>query len=93
MMKQQTSQFRTTQLLPVYIQLWNGLKQFPKTLHSGSQQPPTTSGSAAAFLISGRIGAVVMMVTHHLSDTSKDREAALRTLGSWIPGSVSTDPM
>ncbi|MBD1913416.1 MULTISPECIES: hypothetical protein [unclassified Leptolyngbya] len=81
------------QSLPFYIQLWNELKRFPKALHEGSQNPPTTSGPAAAFLISGGIGAVTMMVAHHLSDTSKAREAFLRTLGSWIPGSVSTDPM
>ncbi len=79
--------------LPLYSQLWHRLKLFPQTLSRGSQHPPTTSGPAAAFLISGGIGAVVMMVAHHLADTSKAREAALRTLGSWLPGSVSADPM
>ncbi|HEY9615737.1 MAG TPA: hypothetical protein V6C64_02780 [Microcoleaceae cyanobacterium] len=79
--------------LPLYTRLWQQLHQFPKTLHQGSQHPPSTAGAAAAFLISGGIGAVTMMVAHHLSDTSKDREAMLRTLGSWIPGSISADPM
>jgi hypothetical protein len=78
---------------PYYAQLWNGLKQFPKGLHEGSKNPPTTSGGAAAFLSSGSIGAAAMMAAHHLSDTSKAREAFIKTLGSWIPGSVSTDPM
>jgi hypothetical protein len=79
--------------LPFYAGIWNGLKQFPKGLYEGAETPPTTSGGAAAFLISGGIGAVAMMVAHHLSDTSKAREALLKTLGSWIPGSISTDPM
>lgn len=78
---------------PFYGQFWNLLKQFPAALHRGAKTPPTTSGPAAAFLISGGIGAVVMMIAHHLSDTSKARETALRNLGSWIPGSVSTDPL
>ena len=79
--------------LPWYSQIWNWLKQFPKGLYEGSKNPPTTSGSAAAFLISGGIGAVTMMIAHHLSDTSKARETVLKDLGSWIPGSVSIDPM
>ncbi|MBD2579691.1 hypothetical protein [Oscillatoria sp. FACHB-1406] len=33
------------------------------------------------------------MIAHHLSDTSKAREASLKTLGSWIPGSASNNPM
>jgi hypothetical protein len=78
---------------PVYVQAWNWLKQFPQGLHQGAKNPPTTSGGAAAFLISGGIGAVAMMIAHHLSDTSKAREAVIKSLGSWIPGSVSPDPM
>ncbi len=78
---------------PFYARLWNQSKQFPKTLHEGSNNPPQTSGPAAAFLLSGGIGAVAMMTAHHLSDTSKARETFLKALGSWIPGSVSKDPM
>jgi hypothetical protein len=78
---------------PFYAQIWNGLKQFPKGIHDGASNPPTASGGAAAFLISGGIGSAAMMVAHHLSDTSKAREAFLKNLGSWIPGSVSLDPM
>lgn len=92
-MTQHSSYLPENKRLPLYIYLWNRLKQFPKTLHQGSQNPPTTSGSAAAFLISGGIGSVVMMVAHHLSDTSKARENTLRILGSWIPGSINPDPM
>jgi hypothetical protein len=76
-----------------YTTLWQRLQQFPKALYNGAQNPPTTSGPAAAFLISGGLGSVMMMVSHHLSDTSKVREARLLVLGSWIPGSVSPDPM
>jgi hypothetical protein len=79
--------------LPVYTKVWNWLKQFPQGLHAGSKHPPTTSGGAAAFLISGGIGSVAMMIAHHLSDTSKAREAFLKVLGSWMPGSTSPDPM
>ncbi len=78
---------------PLYTRFWNQLKRFPQVLHQGSHNPPATSGPAAAFLISGGIGAVTMMVVHHLSDTSKDRENIVRTIGSWIPGSVNLDPM
>ncbi len=92
-MNQRTSYPIVNKPLPIYIQLWNQLKLFPKSLYQGSQNPPTTSGPAAALLISGGIGAVVMMVAHHLSDTSKAREAILLTLGSWMPGSVSSDPL
>ncbi|HEY9879921.1 MAG TPA: hypothetical protein V6D29_15815 [Leptolyngbyaceae cyanobacterium] len=93
MTTQRTSQTFADKTSPLYAQFWNLLKQFPATIHQGSQHPPTTSGPAAAFLISGGIGAVLMMVAHHLSDTSKAREAFLKTLGSWIPGSVSPDPL
>jgi hypothetical protein len=80
-------------LVPWYAKLWNELKQFPKGLHTGAKTPPASSGAAAAFLISGGIGAVTMMMAHHLSDTSKAREASLKVLGSWIPGSLNPDPM
>ncbi len=78
---------------PIYSKVWNWLKRFPQVLHEGSQNPPPVSGPAAAALISTGIGAVTMMVTHHLADTSKEREGIVRIIGSWIPGSVSPDPM
>lgn len=92
-MKQRTLSPVVNKSLPLYTRLWKQLKLFPQTLYNGSKNPPKTAGPAAAFLISGGIGAVIMMVAHHLSDTSKTREAALRSLGSWIPGSVSSDPL
>lgn len=58
---------------PVYGLFWKQLKQFPKGLAAGSQNPPAVSGPAAAALISAGFGCFLMMVTHHLSDTSKAR--------------------
>lgn len=78
---------------PSYRRAWTELKQFPRVLHEGSHHPPTVSGPAAAALISGGIGAVTMMVVHHLSDTSKQREDVVRAIGSWIPGSINPDPL
>jgi hypothetical protein len=78
---------------PIYTSLWVKLREYPNVLYRGSIAPPATSGAAAAFLISGGIGAVTMMVVHHLSDTSKNTESMVEVLGSWIPGAVSPDPM
>jgi hypothetical protein len=80
-------------LVPFYVQWWLNLRQFPAFMHKGAKNPPQHSGAAAAFLISGGIGAFTMMFVHHLSDTSKARESFVRQMGSWIPGSVSKDPM
>jgi hypothetical protein len=78
---------------PFYQSIWIGLRSFPGFIKNGSKNPPDTSGSAAALLISGGVGAVTMMVVHHISDTSKSFEGMVKTLGSWIPGAVSPDPM
>jgi hypothetical protein len=72
---------------PLYSLVWEQLKKFPKGLAEGSQNPPNVSGPAAAALISAGIGCLTMMVTHHLSDTSKAREKIVWAIGSWIPGS------
>jgi len=49
---------------------------------------------AAAALISGGVGAVMMMISHHISDTNKGFETILhKTIGGWIPGAVNPDPM
>jgi hypothetical protein len=77
----------------IYSQVWNYLKQFPAGLATGSQQPPATSGTAAAALISAGIGCFTMMVTHHLADTSKEREKFIWGLGKWIPGSDTGDKL
>ncbi|PAX60476.1 hypothetical protein [Brunnivagina elsteri] len=81
-LKEQTSE-------PFYSRTWNQLKSFPSGLAEGSKNPPTTSGSAAAALISAGIGCVTMMISHHFSDGDKSKtvENLLWTLGSWIPGS------
>jgi hypothetical protein len=84
----------TTPHLPIYSRAWNQLKQFPGVLSRGADQSPTTSGMAASALISGGIGAVIMMVSHHISDTNKGFETILhKTIGAWIPGAVNADPM
>ncbi|BAY12424.1 hypothetical protein [Calothrix sp. NIES-2098] len=72
---------------PLYVRLWRGLKRFPRGLAAGSKNPPSISGPGAAALISPGIGCFLMMVVHHLSDTSKDIEKTVWALGSWIPGS------
>lgn len=72
---------------PLYSLIWNQLKRFPKVLSEGSKIAPTTSGPAAAAIISAGFGCFLMMVTHHLSDTSKAREKIVWAIGSWIPGS------
>ena len=78
---------------PIYGKVWAVLKHFPQGLAAGSTSPPTVSGPAAAAFLSAAIGAFTMMVSHHLSDTSKAREAFLLQLGSWIPGANNPDQM
>jgi hypothetical protein len=78
---------------PIYSRVWNYLKQFPNGLSVGSNHPPATSGTAAAALISAGIGCFTMMVTHHLADTSKEREQFIWELGKWIPGSDTGDKL
>jgi hypothetical protein len=90
-MARQLSQ--STNSAPIYSQAWNWLKGFPKILADGSQNPPNISGPAAAALISAGIGCFTMMVTHHLSDTSKDTEKLVWELGKWIPGSQNTSKL
>jgi hypothetical protein len=85
---------KSTLNLPIYSRIWNHLKQFPGILSRGSSQAPATTGMAAAALISGAIGAVMMMISHHLSDTNKSFEKLLhKTIGAWIPGAVNSNPM
>ena len=76
----------------IYGKIWENLKHFPKGLSEGSPNPPVVSGPASAALISAAIGCFTMMVTHHLADTSKEREEFIWDLGSWIPGSHNPDP-
>lgn len=80
---------------PLYSLIWNQLKQFPKGLATGSQNPPMVSGPAAAALISASFGCFAMMVAHHFSDGDKSKavEQFLWMLGNWIPGSKNPDPL
>jgi hypothetical protein len=84
---------RSGSLLPWYTQFWNCVKQFPAILATGASTPPQTSGVAAAAFISAAIGAVMIMVAHHLAHTSVAREQFILWLGSWIPGSHNADPV
>ncbi len=80
-------------LEPFYGRIWKKLKMFPGGLAQGANTSPPVSGVAAAAFVSAAIGCFTMMVTHHLSDTSKAREAFIWTLGYWIPGSNSKDKL
>jgi hypothetical protein len=81
------------ELLPWYTRSWNRFKQFPAILATGASTPPETTGIAAAAFISAAIGAVMMMVAHHISHTSVEKEQSIEWLGRWMPGSNSTDPV
>ncbi|MFM6012270.1 MAG: hypothetical protein ACKO99_16755 [Dolichospermum sp.] len=78
---------------PIYGRFWQSCKQFPRFLAAGSNYPPTVSGPAAAALISAAIGCFTMMMAHHFSDTNKNIETMLWSLGSWIPGSHNPSKM
>ena len=91
MSKSVLSNSRVTE--PIYSLFWRKLRHFPKNLAKGKQHSPEVSGPAAAALMSGGIGCLTMMITHHLGDTSKAREAIIWTIGSWIPGSKHPDPL
>lgn len=84
---------RSMRKQPLYTQVWNWFKQFPPGIHQGSQTPPRVSGPAAAALISGGVGAVTMMFTHHFAELSKANNQMVIQLGSWIPGALNPDPM
>ncbi len=73
--------------MTIYEKLWHRLQHFPTSLATGSGQPPPTSGSAAAALISVGIGCFMMMLTHHLAETSTKIDTFIWRLGNWIPGS------
>jgi hypothetical protein len=89
----QKSLTRSPRSRPVYVRLWNWFKRFPGSLHQGSDNPISKSGPAAAALISGGIGAVTMMITHHFAEVSKANNQLVINMGSWIPGAMNQDPM
>jgi hypothetical protein len=81
---------------PIYVRIWNNLKEFPKGLAEGSNNPPNTSGPAAAAFISAAIGCFTMMVIHHIADGDKTKtvDNFLKiVVGAWIPGSNNPDKM
>jgi hypothetical protein len=79
--------------LPVYTRLWNQFKQFPRGLHDSGARSPQNSGPAAAAMLSGGIGAVTMMITHHYAELSTANNEFIIRMGNWIPGALSSDPM
>lgn len=72
---------------PLYSLIWGKLKTFPNGLAQGYHQPPTVSGPAAAALVSAGFGCFLLMVVHHLSETSETIDQIILSIGSWIPGS------
>jgi hypothetical protein len=90
MPKSSTNSIQST---PIYSRLWHQFKQFPRGIHEGASLPPKTSGTAAAALFSGGIGAVAMMATHHYAELSKANNKFVIEMGSWIPGAMNQDPM
>lgn len=85
---------KTTLIQPLYNRAWQKIQNFPSVIRRGSHHPPQTSGEAAAVLISGGLGSVTMMVSHHLSETSKliDQSVTAK-VGAWMPGANNPDPM
>ncbi len=77
----------------MYPKIWNRLKHFPRSIAKGSNNPPATSGRAAAALISVGVGCFTMMVTHHLAEISTVADRFIGSLGSWIPGSATGDKL
>jgi hypothetical protein len=71
----------------MYEKIWDRLKHFSSSFAKGSRHPPSTSGGAAAALISVGVGCFTMMVTHHLAETSTATDRFIWGLGKWIPGS------
>lgn len=76
---------------PIYVRAWNALRNFPCGLAQGAKTAPEHNGPAFAALISGGIGSLVMMIFNHFSDTNKEFEAFVWSLGSWMPGSKTGD--
>jgi hypothetical protein len=77
----------------VLKKIWIWFNHFPRNFIQGSRQPPATSGSAAAALISVGIGCFAMMITHHFAETSRSIDGFIWTVGKWIPGSDTRDPL
>ncbi|MGL5939318.1 MAG: hypothetical protein ACRC2S_02855 [Waterburya sp.] len=81
------------QSLPWYIKLGKQLRSFPQVLARGAKTPPSSSGVAAAALISAAFSCFFMMLNQHFTTISKPWENIIWTLGSWIPGSHNPDPL
>jgi hypothetical protein len=78
---------------PLHVRFWTALRNFPGFLERGAANPPDTNGMAAAALIAPGIGALVMMLSHHFSEVSEATEKFVWSMGYWMPGSKTGDPI
>ena len=69
------------------------LKLFPKAISQGNENPPKTSGPAAAALISASFSCFLLMVNQHFTSIYSSWNDIVWSLGSWIPGSHNPDPI
>lgn len=90
-MTEQVSQ--NSQILPLYVRIWNQFKNFPQGLAAGCKTPPTGSGAAAAALVSAAFSCFLLMINQHLCSLFKAWNEMIWNLGSWIPGSRNPDPL
>ena len=67
-----------------YNKLWEGFKQFPKSLYLGSKKAPETSKEAALALLSASLACFFMMISHHLAETSVLTDIHIQNLGNLI---------
>jgi hypothetical protein len=70
-----------------YGSIWHRFKHFPQGLARGSNHPPTVNGPGTAALIGASLSCFLMMVSHHLAETSKTIDQIVLEIGSWMPGS------
>ena len=76
-----------------YFQVQSRKGEFPKLLANGAQSAPSTSGAAAAALISAAFSCFFMMVIQHFTSVSKTWNEIIWNIGGWIPGSHNPDPL
>lgn len=84
---------KNSQIMPLYMVIWQKVKYFPKGIAKGSENNPRISGSAAAALISASFSCFLLMVNQHLTSISKEWNDIIWSLGDWIPGSKNPDPV
>ncbi|WP_071516919.1 hypothetical protein [Geitlerinema sp. PCC 9228] len=83
----------TTRNYPIYLKVWNFLKNFPSQLSKGATNTPDTNGPAAAAILSATFSCFFLMVNQHIAMLSTTWKNWLWTLGAWIPGSHNPDDL